>query len=380
MSYSFPAPLSKPFCNTGDEVQPPSLSSETDANQETGFPAAMSEPFDAGGVPLERPQFNGVLNFYTQQILAMQMGKQYTFQDFSSEISGWDGYPQGAVLYCASNNSYQISLINDNTANFITTPSYINDGVHWKDIATYGYIAPTVQIFKSGIGTYTPPTSPRKPLYIRVKMAGGGGGGEGSATLGNTKTPGGDGQDSSFTNVGTPVVSLQAYGGRGGGTNTGAGNSAGILGATGTIIKGQNGVGGSAVSIDSNSINFGIYASGGQGGQNFFAGAGLGKISTVDPNGQNAIDEDPVYNPHGFGTGCGGAGGGVSAISALVANGFSGQGGGAAGYLDAIVTNLGSVFNYSVGAKGIGGAGAGAYTTKGGDGANGVIIVEEYYQ
>jgi len=49
-------------------------------------------------------------------------------------------------------------------------------------ITTPSFVAPTQQRFTSSTGTYTTPTSPRSPLYLRVRMVGGGGGGGGSST------------------------------------------------------------------------------------------------------------------------------------------------------------------------------------------------------
>ena len=43
------------------------------------------------------------------------------------------------------------------------------------------FVAPTIQKFASGTGTYTTPVSPA-PLYLRVRMVGGGGGGGGSGS------------------------------------------------------------------------------------------------------------------------------------------------------------------------------------------------------
>lgn len=134
MTYVIQPHMTKPFCQSGDEVQPPETVSTTVINQETGIPALQSQPLGTGGIPVTRPQFNGMINFYSQQILAMQMGVQYTFFDYSSTIPDWTGYPAGVILYCASNNSYQVSLIDNNTFNFVTTPSYIDDGVHWRSI------------------------------------------------------------------------------------------------------------------------------------------------------------------------------------------------------------------------------------------------------
>lgn len=132
MSTPFPDPIIKPFSNTGDNAPPPLGPISTAANQETGFPILESTPLNAGGIPVTREEFNGAFNFYTKQILALVSGCRFTFsQELSDEQNG---YPMGAVLYCASDNSLQRSLINNNTANFITDPSYINDGENWTAV------------------------------------------------------------------------------------------------------------------------------------------------------------------------------------------------------------------------------------------------------
>lgn len=129
MTYTPPSPIIKPYCNSGAQVAPPLGTSTTVANQETGFPPSQATPLNAGGIPVDIEQFNGLLNFYTQQILAMEAGVKFTFDpNFSAQ---YGGYPAGVILYCASNNSYQISLVANNTANFVSTPSYVDDGINW---------------------------------------------------------------------------------------------------------------------------------------------------------------------------------------------------------------------------------------------------------
>lgn len=130
MSTPFPDPIIKPFSNTGDNASPPLGPISTAANQETGFPILESTPLDTGGIPVTREEFNGAFNFYTKQILALVSGWRPTFDQALSDEQ--NGYPMGAVLYSASDNSLQLSLVNNNTANFITTPSYLNDGVNWS--------------------------------------------------------------------------------------------------------------------------------------------------------------------------------------------------------------------------------------------------------
>lgn len=142
MTIVIPAPIVKPFCNTGDKNLPPAITSTSVQNQETGIPPLQATKLGSGGIPVSREEFNGTLNFYTQQIQALVSGGLFTFDAAVSLENG--GYPQGIVLYCASNNSYQKSLIPDNTFNFITTPSYINDGIHWSAIIIDDIYAKTI--------------------------------------------------------------------------------------------------------------------------------------------------------------------------------------------------------------------------------------------
>lgn len=132
MTIIIPDPITKPYCNTGAKVTTPVGTSTTVANQETGFPPLQATPLNAGGIPVDIEQFNGVLNLYSQQIQALVSGAKFTFNQAVSDANG--GYPLGIILYCESNNSYQKSLIANNTFNFVTTPSYIDDGINWKSI------------------------------------------------------------------------------------------------------------------------------------------------------------------------------------------------------------------------------------------------------
>lgn len=133
-------PIIMPFANgrqtgTLPNVQPSTTPATPDivANQFSGFPYLQSQPLGTpNATPVNEAEMNGTLYFYTNLLFQQGQGYQYTFDaTLSSTVSG---YPQGAVLWCASNNTYQISLINNNTANFVTTPSYINDGVNWQTV------------------------------------------------------------------------------------------------------------------------------------------------------------------------------------------------------------------------------------------------------
>ncbi len=199
-------------------------------------------------------------------------------------------------------------------------------------------IAPTVQKFTSGSGTYTTPTSPKVPLYIRVVAQGGGSGGAGSGA-GGVGTAGGS------TTFGTTLIVA-------GGGAAGAGSSTASLGAAVGIAL----LGGYPVTA-TNLIN----SSGGLGGNSAFGGAGPGGFASTA--GVAAVAN----------SGAGGGGGGGTAS-------FGGTfGGGAGSFVDGIITSPAATYSYAVGAGGAGGA-AGAGGFAGGAGGAGIIVVYEYYQ
>ena len=216
-----------------------------------------------------------------------------------------------------------------------------------------GYIAPTVQKFTSSSGTYTLPTSPRTPLYIRVRAVGAGGGGGGGGTTAVNGTGG------NSTTFGT---SLLVAGGGGGG----AGGSIATGGIGGSSSLGSGPVGlaatGNSGGTGSNSGGSTVsYQTGGVGGGGAFGGAGYSGGPTE--SGGNAAANS-------------GGGGGGGGTGTGVANEWAGGGGGAGGFVDAIITSPLSTYAWVVG-----GGGAGASNTyNGGNGGSGLIIVEEHYQ
>jgi hypothetical protein len=194
------------------------------------------------------------------------------------------------------------------------------------------------------LGTYTLPTSP-SPLYIQVEMVGGGGGGGDN----DGSTAGVSGQSSTF---GTSL--LVANGGTGGSSNSttqgGGGGTASLgSGPSGVALSGGSGNAGSSIADN---------AGGGMGGNTAFGGSGGGGISaTAGGTPASAATQN---------TGAGGGGAGS-------ATGGSGGGGGASGYVNAIIYTPSSTYSYNVGAGGTSGSNAGF-------GADGIIIVTEYYQ
>jgi hypothetical protein len=214
-------------------------------------------------------------------------------------------------------------------------------------------INPTFQRFTSGSGTYITPANVK---YIRIRMVGGGGGGQASivspTAWGSFGSPG---TISSF--IGGSVYLVAGNGsfgyinGGGGGTNTVSGvnliiSVAGAVGNAGTY---------KALEDDMPS---------GAGGNSFYGGGGGAVIGYS--NGNNAA----------VSSGSGGSGGGLFEAW----DGRCGAGGGAGGYIEAIIFSPAASYTYSVGAGGSGGLAASSLTgTNGGAGASGQIVIEEYY-
>lgn len=209
---------------------------------------------------------------------------------------------------------------------------------------------PTIQKFTSGSGTYTTPTGTR---YIRVRMVGAGAGGSGSGASATSAVNGSNGGNTTF---GSSL--LVANGGSAGSMpgNGGAGGTASLgTGPIGTIITGGQGEGYADVPA------VGYYMTGGAGGSSHFGYQPGGTANAA------AVDADANTGKGG------GGGGGGSAVGMR-----SGLGGGAGGYVDAIITAPSATYSYAVGAAGAAGS-AGTSGFAGGAGGSGYIEVTEYY-
>ncbi|PWU11831.1 MAG: hypothetical protein C5B47_00275, partial [Verrucomicrobia bacterium] len=202
-------------------------------------------------------------------------------------------------------------------------------------------VAPTIQRFTSGSGTYTTPAGVK---YIRVRMVGGGGGGGGSGTTGI-----GDGASGGNSTFGTTL--LVANGGAGG-KNPGTANFGGAGGTaslgSGPIGIAQTGSTGNGAPT-TNTIAFSV---GGAGGSSVFGGAGPSGYSTGNAAATNS------------GSGGSGGGGGTATLTS------GGNGGGSGGYVEAIISAPNATYSYAVGASGGGGT-AGTSGSAGGAGAAG---------
>lgn len=223
---------------------------------------------------------------------------------------------------------------------------------------TYATSAPTVTTYTSGSGTYTTPAGVK---FLVVEMVGGGGGGAGSSTVGN----GGTGGTGGNTTFGTSL--LTANGGAGG---TGVNPSVGGAGGTTTLnspaiginVNGQQGSDGEAHG------GYAINQISGCGGNTPLSGAG----SSVGSSNTSIVGRTAVAN-----TGSGGSGAAYNRGTS--GSSFWGAGGGAGGYIQAVINAPSATYSYSVGAGGTAGA-AGTSGSAGGAGAAGIIIIYEYYE
>lgn len=197
----------------------------------------------------------------------------------------------------------------------------------------------TRQVLTSGTAaTYTTPTGCTQ-INVRAVGPGGGGGAQ-------TTNSGAAGSAATTFSGGT----MSAGAGAGGGT----GAAGGAGGATsGGDINIAGGIGGPGYASGANISIFG-----GNGAPSALGGAGAGGIA--DTAGSAAA------------TNSGSGGGGAGATG----TGTSGGGGGAGGYCERVIISPAATYTYTIGTGGAGGA-AGAKA--GGNGADGIIIVDEWY-
>lgn len=98
------------------------------ASWSQGFPTVTMTPLAAGGIPPRGQSFNGVLQDITQHLVYIGGGGQYKWS--SDYVAAKGGYSIGDVIQADSGLLSYVSLVNNNTDNFNTTPASI--GPKWR--------------------------------------------------------------------------------------------------------------------------------------------------------------------------------------------------------------------------------------------------------
>ena len=268
--------------------------------------------------------------------------KNVTGTEAVTALQGWSAgiviikWVSSRVLTHSSTFSLKDGVSRTCTAGDISIFEFTASNTVREIAAIIQRIAPTRQVLTSGSGaTYTTPTNCK---HLKVRMIGGGGGGAAVST-----NAGSAGNDTIFN-------SIHAAGGNGGSIGTTGNGGAGGSGGSGSAsLRCSGGSGGQApLSADA----------GGFGGNSHFGGGGRGF-------GTNLAGEAAATN-----SGAGGGGGATNSSAT------GGGGGGSGEYVELEIDSPAATYTYTVGTGGNGGA-AGGFA--GGNGAAGVIVIDEFY-
>lgn len=130
---------------------------DTRASQSLGFPPRTGQPPEAGGVPPQLPDMNGVLNLASRGGWWAQLGGRYGYDPTFAVNPLINGYPLGAVLPAADGLGDWVSTVNDNAVN----PDTVGTG--WVPGYTYGATALAVV---GGTVTLTPAQASKRVLTV----------------------------------------------------------------------------------------------------------------------------------------------------------------------------------------------------------------------
>ena len=367
-----PTLLSMPLAQNGQKnVIPATQATAGDGlfSQSTGFPAETSLPLGAGGVAPSREDFNGMANLLGGVAYYAQKGFTFNYD------AGQDYY-EGCVVIDPS-DGLRYECIADMAAGTIA-PHDDTANTYW-------------QIFKSGLdkeaipavnhrdvittsGTYTATVT---GWYHITCIGGGGAGGNGGHAGTNGGLSGTQGGTSSF---GTVCSAVGGHSGAGGGSHAeGGGGAAGEIAhayvqlTQGDTVSVTVGAGGAAPTSGYSANATGANGSGGAaGGAQFKGGEGA---DSVWGSGRDGTE---YYNP------VSGVYGSLHPRARGGSNGtrYGGGGAGSAGNTTASV-GIGSYGGDSEISESNGERGAiitqsGVTYPKGGDGGNGVVIVEYF--
>ncbi len=134
MTIPKPTLLPVPFAENGARntipAEQPTAPGETNhASWKTGFPPVTMMPLEAGGIPPEGMDFNGILHAISSNVTHWNAGGQMRFDsDFCTAIGG---YPKGAVLQSDDGEKSFVSLKDENTVNFNEVDDYKTSWALW---------------------------------------------------------------------------------------------------------------------------------------------------------------------------------------------------------------------------------------------------------
>ena len=126
--------LPGPLAQNGDKQEIPLLQDSATPNRmsyDRGTPPICSEDPNEGGLPPRRADMNQVHYMLSNNFYELQKGRLYTFDPFMTQAPN-TGYPNGAILWDYNTKQFLQSNKDNNTDNFITTPSVI--GVSWMPL------------------------------------------------------------------------------------------------------------------------------------------------------------------------------------------------------------------------------------------------------
>lgn len=128
---SNPVALAKIIAASNANTIPVDTTNTSYASQTEGFPAITMKPKSQGGEAPHGMDFNGFMKLLSSHVFNIQNGAPETFNPEVSNLIG--GYPKNAQLWLINDNNSRLlkSTKDDNTDNFLTTPSVI--GTSWVD-------------------------------------------------------------------------------------------------------------------------------------------------------------------------------------------------------------------------------------------------------
>lgn len=118
---------------------PVTTADATRASQSLGFPPLTGQPPEAGGVPPQLPDMNGLLNAISRIPWWAMLGGRFGYDNAFATNSNINGYPLGAELASADGLGSYFSTVDNN----VTNPD--TNGAGWVPASAYGATALTGQ-------------------------------------------------------------------------------------------------------------------------------------------------------------------------------------------------------------------------------------------